>query len=195
MIEIRPATIEDAPQIAKSVNISTNGLMSTILGTRWHETLTRVVMVPDHELSYENARIAQNSHSVLGVALSCSGSTPKSDFAFRHMGSRFSLRAALLFLAASPIFRFLGSHDSTDWHLTSLSVNAESRGHGIGSALLADFMHIGTRNGASRLTIDVDMKNHRARQLYEREEFVETSRSRRAFLLGGAQVARLSRET
>ena len=55
--------------------------------------------------------------------------------------------------------------------LLRLAVEPESRGAGIGRALLNDLVALGEKNGWARLYWHTDQNNHRARKLYD--SFVE----------------------
>ncbi len=189
---VRPASRSDAGRIADGLEEASGGLLSMMLGGRWRTVLTEVVGIPGHEMSYEAARIAMVGEEPVGVAVSCAADTPPVDEVMRKAAGRSLVRLVIVSAAAAPILRFMSGHASGDWHLTALAVDASHRGEGIGSVLVNDTLQRATEHGAMALTLDVDTANDGARHLYERLGFVETARSGRAWLIGGAQVTRMN---
>ena len=189
---VRAAGPADAERIADALEEASGGLMSQLLGARWREVLIDVVVTPGHEMSIETARIAMVADEPVGVAVSCAAGTPTVDQALEQAAGRSLIRLAFFSALARPVLRFMAHHESGDWHLTALAVDESRRGEGIGSVLLADTRQRAIEHGSTAVTLDVDVANDGARRLYERLGFVETARSGRAWLPGGAQVARMS---
>lgn len=189
---VRAAEPSDAGRVADALEEASGGLMSTMLGGRWREVLVKVVLTSGHEMSIETARIAMVGDAPVGVAVSCAAGTPSVDEALEQLAGRSLPRLAFFSALARPVLRFMSRHKSGDWHLTALGVDESRRGEGIGSVLLSDTHQRAVAHGATALTLDVDTSNDGARRLYERLCFVETERSGRAWLIGGAQVARMN---
>lgn len=189
---VRPAELSDAGRIADGLEEASGGLMSMMLGGRWREVLTDVIGVPGHEMSLETARIAMVGGEPVGVAVSCGASTPSVDEVMQKAAGRSVVRLAIVSAVAAPVLGFMGCHAPGEWHLTAVAVDESQRGAGIGSVLLNDTRKRAVDHDATALTLDVDTDNDGARRLYERLGFTETARSGRAWLIGGAQVTRMS---
>lgn len=58
-----------------------------------------------------------------------------------------------------------------DFYISLVVVDKEERGKGLGKRLIGKAMEIAQQKGSSRLVLDVDTENHRARALYEKLGF------------------------
>ena len=78
------------------------------------------------------------------------------------------VRAMPFVLLAWRMFAFMQDVPDDDYYLMALAVNDGLRGHGVGSALLADTERRARAAGCRRLVLDVADDNPDARRLYER---------------------------
>lgn len=61
-------------------------------------------------------------------------------------------------------------------HITNVAVAKNSRGKGIGSALVADFVRMASEQNLAFLTLEVRVSNKQAISLYEKHGFLEVGR-------------------
>jgi len=189
-------TAGDADALAWGLGEAGDGLFRIMFGSRWFRILAAAVREPGHELSLEHTTLAVEGEAVVGVlhGLHRRDMADPDAALQRAAGLHRMLRAALVEAAGRPLFRALDAHDSGDWYLQAIAVRPPRRGAGIGSALLDAAFDRARSSGAARTTLDVDVANTRARQLYERHGFAVVATSRPALLLGGERVHRMARE-
>jgi ribosomal protein S18 acetylase RimI-like enzyme len=133
------------------------------------EIVAEAYVQPGHDLSYEHVTFAERGKARVGIV---SGYT-----AAQHRGSSAEAlkRAvdghALLKMGAAFLHAFLrrfGPGADDEFYVWALAVDEELRGQGIGSVLM-DFAEEHARaSGSTRLTLDVEAKNDKARRFYER---------------------------
>jgi len=194
---LRPARFDgaDATILAGALEMATDGAFSLLFGRRWESVLPAAALYPGHELSLEHATVAMDGEEAIGVLhgfLAGSAADP-GPVLERVAGWWPLLRSGVVTSAGRPVFRALEQRSPGDWYLQAIAVQPNRRGTGVGSRLLEGALDRARSLGAARITLDVDAANGRARSLYERHGFEVAGTSRRAWLLGGLRVQRMTR--
>ncbi len=162
--ETRPASRNDAKDLAKLIDIAGEGIPSWL----WAKSVAPGQTVLDVGMaraqrtsggfSYTNAILARNQNHVLGMALTYPIETvPEGNIAD----------------LPDPIKPFveLEALSTGTWFVNALAVYASARNRGIGSALLAEVENTARRAGYQKLSIQVYGQNTGALRLYRRLGF------------------------
>ncbi len=189
--QLRPAEPEDCPFLAWGLDEAAGGLFTTMFGARSSTILGRVMTQPGHTYSFEHATVAEVDGQVRGFCLGWPQGTHSGDGALLRAAGPRAARAAAVTLLGWPALATLDRHAPGEWYLLAIAVHPRARGTGVGHTLFADAITRARSVGCSVLTLDVDVKNTRARGLYEQLGLVVESTSARAVLLGGTRVHRM----
>ena len=189
---LRPASPADADFLAWALQEASGGLFSTLLGRRAASILATTVAQPAHDLSFEHAVVAESGRDLLGVCQGMPFGTPSSGRALARVAGLRAVRMVAVLAAGRPLFAALARHAPGEWYLQAIAVTAAARGRGVGGVLVDDAFARASRAGCATLTLDVDVANPRARQLYERHGLGVVETSPPASLLGGAHVHRMA---
>lgn len=191
-VRLRAATASDAEFLAWGLDEAAGGLFTAMFGGRAPEILATVISEPAHEFSFEHAVVAQLAGSPVGFCQGMPYGTPGGSAGLMRAAGIRSIRAGVVALLAMPVLSALGRHAPGDWYLQAIAVRPVVRGSGVGRALFADAFERAGQSGCHRLTLDVEGGNTRARALYERLGLRVQSSSRKAVLLNGVRVHRMS---
>ncbi len=192
LFELRPARPQDAEFLAWGIDEAAGGLFSKMYGSSSKAILASVVAQPGHQLSYQHAVCATVDGQLQGFYQGWPSGTPSADSELTRAAGLMAVRAAAVVLLAPLFFSGLGRHSPGEWYLQAIAVVPGARGGGVGHALLMDAIAKATAEGCNSVALDVDAANVRAQALYERMGFQVASTSRRALLLGGVRLHRMS---
>lgn len=168
MSNLRPATQQDAAELAILDDIASSGLATWI----WHDGVLsektdtameqgrKILGDPKVYWGFSNAVIGEIDNQVSGMAISYKMNMPDknpdlSDKANRVLEGSFDL------------MRFANGH----WYLDGLAVYRQNRKSGLGRELLRDAMDRGRLAGVSHISLITESTNERAQALYQSEGF------------------------
>lgn len=191
-VTLRPATPGDAEFLAWGLNEAAGGLFDSLFGRRSSTILATVVAQPVHAFSFEHAVVAEVANEPLGFCQGMPEGTPGGTAEIVAAARLRAIRAVAVAVLGWPVFAALERHQPGEWYLQAVAVRPQARGLGLGSALFRDAINRAADAGCDTLTLDVDAANEGAIALYERMGLQVTSTSRRAVLLGGVRVHRMS---
>ena len=174
-IVIRPAQpiYDEGLRFAHHVGLASEGAFRSLLGRRVNEILAKAFVTPGHDMCYEHVLFAEIDGQIVGMG---SGYTAKehsasTDDALKRAAGRSTLRMAIMFTLAAPIFRFMHTLATGDFYVEFLAVDEDQRGKGIGSRLLAALESRACETGSAQFAIDVAGRNQVAQTVYERYGF------------------------
>ena len=174
-ILIRPAepTYDEGLRFAHYVGLASEGAFRYLLGRRVNEILAKAFVTPGHDMCYEHVLFAEADGQIVGMG---SGYTSKQhsasrDDALKRAAGGSSLRMAIMFTLAAPIFRFMHTLAAGDFYVEFLAVDEGHRGKGIGSRLLSALEDRAQATGSTQFAIDVAGRNKIAQKVYERYGF------------------------
>lgn len=188
---LRPATAADAEFLAWGLDEAARGIFRLMLGDAAPRILARLMAQPDHAFSFAHAVIAESAGVRLGFCQGFPFGTPSGNAEFARAAGIHAFRAAVVAVLGWPVMTATGRHQPGEWYLQAIAVTPEGRSKGVGSALFADAFTRALAAGCSRLVLDVDARNVRARTLYVRLGLAVASTSRSAVLLGGIRTHRM----
>jgi ribosomal protein S18 acetylase RimI-like enzyme len=162
--QIRPATAQDAGDIARLFLISSDGLAAYI----WDRDRAPGVELMDHgaaryarqamAFSYENCTIVTSANRVIAMLLA------------------FEIPVAQG-VEEDPVLRpYSELEDPGSLYISGVAVDAEWRGKGIGSALLNIAENVASQQGIERLSLICLEANQAALRLYRRRGYTEINR-------------------
>lgn len=192
---IRPAapTVDEGQLFARYLNVAADGAFRALLGRNYDRVIGDAYLSPGHDLSYETAVFAERSRRIVGMA---SGYTPQqheqsSDEPLRRAAGFRMVRMAALSWLARGMKRFITTVPTGDYYLQAVAVDDQSRGSGIGSALL-DYSESRARAaGCTRIVLDVLEENEGVRRLYERRGMEVEAKSPSPLFLRNTRACRM----
>ena len=158
-LNIRKATINDAPLIAKVVAMAI-GEESAILygGENYMNVFEEIAFLEDSQYSYRNAFVAEINGNAVGAVVAYDGA------------ELYPLRKATLDVISKHTAKELQIADETDaseFYLDSLAVLPEYRGRGIGAQLILAVKDRAFNEYNKNLGLLVDFENPDAERLYQ----------------------------
>lgn len=158
-LNIRKATINDAPLIAKVVAMAI-GEESAILygGENYMNVFEEIALLEDSQYSYRNAFVAEINGNVVGAVVAYDGA------------ELYPLRKATLEIIYKHTAKKLQIADETDaseFYLDSLAVLPEYRGRGVGAQLILAVKDRAFNEYNKNLGLLVDFENPDAERLYQ----------------------------
>jgi ribosomal-protein-alanine N-acetyltransferase len=66
-------------------------------------------------------------------------------------------------------------------HISTIAVDPQWRGHGLGELILLNIIHLGYKHGAATVTLEVRVSNLVAQDLYRKYEFEQVGRRKRYY--------------
>ncbi|QRG69474.1 GNAT family N-acetyltransferase [Brevibacillus choshinensis] len=159
---IRRATPTDADFAAPLIYEAIGDIAHSLTGATEPNEVIRVMSQffaqTGNRLSYENAVIAMDKDKPVGLALFYHGSqTQRLDRPFEEHVKRVTGETPHIVKEARD----------DEFYLDTVVVSGDSRGKGIGKALLNAFEEESERRGHEKIALLVDEDNQRARKLYE----------------------------
>jgi len=171
---IRPASIDDAREIAKLIAISSDGV-ATI---EWHEQAVkeacdpldigeRTYLNPQGDYSYSNATMVENNNQVAGMLLTFG----MPDAISRNPENRPTANDENVF---AP---YIYLEEPNSWYICGVAFYPQHRGHGLGTRLTDLANEQAKENGFSSLSLVAFEQNKGAVRLYERLGYREVDRA------------------
>jgi ribosomal protein S18 acetylase RimI-like enzyme len=162
---IRPATPNDAPQVAALMILAMGHIAGIFAGSDRYEDaipfFERFLRGTDNQYSYRNTLVFEENGTILG---SVTG----------YDGARLTeLRQPVLDEVRKKDPTFLPSDETTEgeFYLDCVNVMEGYQGKGIGRLLVQAFCAWGAFSGHQRVGLIVDMENNRAKDFYEKLGF------------------------
>ena len=157
-IKIRPASVNDAPVIARAVAMAMGEEGATLLcGVEYMKVLEQIVLTEGTQYSYTNALIAMVNGEPAGAVLGYDGALLE------------PLRYATVSVIKKSFSEYSLPDDETqngEFYIDSLGVLPQFRGHGVGKRLLMAMTGKGLALGCSKVGLIVDVENPGASSLY-----------------------------
>lgn len=168
-IQIRPANLSDARELAKLIDIAGEGIPHWLWSQSANDTQspldvgeTRAART-EGGFSYTNAFVAVLDDSVVGMVLSY----PITDVPVDDPNDLPAPIAPFVALEAKSV---------GTWYINALAVQPNFRGNNIGTRLLTKAQNIGLQNGFPRISIQVFEQNTGAMRLYRGQAYEEIAR-------------------
>lgn len=178
---VRQAEEHDAPILGPLLLASAPETLPYMLGTDAAETerfLTHALGQPHGQFGYQNHFVVAENDEVLAMGTVWHKHLPK-DFdkqTLLSLQSYFDTERAVGIVArSSALSAFLPSPQSTELGLGHIVVAESHRRSGAGTMLLNHFEALAFQFGLTRLSLNVDYENQRARQFYRALGFQEES--------------------
>lgn len=163
-INIRPATVKDAPFIALVVAMAIHDevTLHKYCGEDYLSVLTSVARAESTQYSWQNAIIAECAGLAVGAVVGYDGARLKE----LRNGTFEVLRECV-----GGVPNMVDETEAGEYYLDSLAVLPEYRGKGIGACLLHAFCERAFSEGAERVGLIVDIDNPNAEKLYVAQGF------------------------
>jgi ribosomal protein S18 acetylase RimI-like enzyme len=169
-LRLRPATKNDATELAQLIDIAGEGFGSFLWsqaagpGETPLDVGRRRALREDGGFSYRNATVAQTENKIAALLLGYRLADP---YEIGDIGGLPPMVRPLLELEAEA---------PGSWYVNALAVFPEFRGGGIGTMLLARAEEFARDTGAPRLSIIVADQNKGAKRLYQRTGYRTVAR-------------------
>jgi len=179
---------EYAAHFARLAQIASDQFFTHIFGSRADAVLESMFRQRDNDLSHaytsfllEDGRIAGMLHAY-SAADARRYATRSNWLYLRYAALQIPRFLAIGFLLRD-ILDFLGSNlDDGDFYVAMLAIYPSYRGLGHSKTLLNQAERLAAARGCSRLTLDVDERNHIALAAYQRTGFKQIAQSKRVKL-------------
>jgi len=187
--------IDEGLTFARYLDEAAEGFFRILLGRRAPEVIAHAYVRPNNEYSHENVLFAERAGQTAGMALGFTAAKRRGFPAnpLRQAEGYPTLRAELIGLLAHPMLRILETVPDGDFYLLSLAVDEDSRGLGVGSALLDAMEGRARATGSRRFSLDVAVKNDGAQRLYARRGLTIESRWPKRLNLGSFGLYRMAK--
>lgn len=165
-IVIRAATPQDAPDLARLIEIAGAGIPTWIWsgmaapGESARDVGARRAAREEGAFSYRNAIVAVHGGAVVGMILA---------YRLEHV-SEEEINDAPEILR--PLLELEAEVPDT-WYVNAFAIDAAYRGYGLGSRLMDASLDAGKREGCSRASVQYFSENARAGAFYQRHGFRE----------------------
>jgi ribosomal protein S18 acetylase RimI-like enzyme len=136
------------------------------------QILEKLVRLGENNLGHEHIYVVTQDERVIGILLYFEGDNHHKmgelKFLYKNLNLMDAIRFFLIDLKDSLILSYL---KKSDFYLSSLAVDEEFRGEGVGSIILDQAINMARQRGCERVVLDVALDNSGARRLYERTGF------------------------
>lgn len=177
-IQVRPATPDpgDAAAFATLADMASHGIIASLLGPTWHDTLGR--MFHDEATLYHHRQVwfSEEDGAIGGMMTGFTGeqrdaAAGATDRYFAHpsMANDHAWLRAVSRL--EPIQRQIDTVPPAAWYIQFLAVSPERRGRGHGRVLLDHAIRFAREHAASTVELDVEAGNDAALATYGRAGF------------------------
>lgn len=163
-------TFDEGLVFARYLDEAAEGFHRFLLGRRAAEIVAAAYTQPDNNYSFQNALFAERDQRIVGMATGFTAEQQRgfSEEPLKRAAGFPALRMRTVRVLFAPLFRVLKTLAEGDFYVLAVAVDGEARGAGIGSALMDALEERARTAGATRLSLDVSVKNEGARRLYER---------------------------
>jgi ribosomal protein S18 acetylase RimI-like enzyme len=177
IVQLRDATLDDAPFIARVVLAGIDMLdIDAVLPDEQRaifEHLIEICRMDDTLYSYRNTRIAETDGIPVGALVAYDGA--------RYAGMREKTFGLVKQTSGMDLSRNAMETGPGEFYLDSMTVLSGYRGVGIGKLLVRDRMEFAFNNGFQKVTLLVDKDKPRLQEYYQSEGF---SFSKEMFVFG-----------
>jgi len=163
-------TFDEGLACGRYLDEAAEGFYTFMLGRRAAHILATAYVQPNHSYSFQNVTFAERDRQIVGMALGFTAEQRLrfSDRPLKEAAGYPALRVMAVRIFLAPLFRILETIADGDFYLLAIAIDEESRGKGVGSALMDSAEERARASHAARLSLDVSAKNRGAYRLYER---------------------------
>lgn len=163
VLQIRQATVQDAPQIAPLIYDAIGEIANQLTNQSTFEGaisgIQTLIEQTNNRHTYLNTYVAEEHGQLLGVVVLYDGAT----------GNKLDAEHARAYKIDIDVE---AHHD--EYYIDTVCVHSSARGQGIGTKLLQFAEEKARTLGYSKLSLNVELEKVKARKLYERMGFVVT---------------------
>jgi len=171
-------TFDEGRIFARYLDTAAEGFFRFMLGRRSIEALSAVYVQPGHDLSFENVTFAESDEVIVGMVSGYTAEQHRNSSMqpLKRAAGSWNARFWGVSVLFAPFLRIIDSIDDDDFYLQAIAVDEETRGAGVGRALMDSIEDQAAATKSARLVLDVSAENTGARRFYERRGFVDDSR-------------------
>ncbi|MCF7932568.1 MAG: GNAT family N-acetyltransferase [Acholeplasmataceae bacterium] len=164
---------DSALSVASLIYDTEEDLFRFLFGPRTKalKRLSRLILMRNHAFSYERIKVLEKGDDIVGILIESNPRKQTDDNEAFMKGFGVLGLIGLLFKMIL-LFPLLNESGIKGRYIQNVSVSKTHRGMGLGSKLLDDAIRRAKEDQVQTLTLDVNIKNERARALYERKGFV-----------------------
>lgn len=184
-MNLRPAeaTTDDAQHFIRLAQMAGDEIFTALLGNRAASALGAMFLREDNDFSFRHTTLLSDDGAISGM-LHAYAAGEANDARTTRLLLRFAgwqlPRLLAVGFALSAIFDFLGSHlDDDDFYIAFLAVEPAHRKRGLSQILLDHAQKLARERRCTRLTLDVDERNHIAISAYHKAGFVQVAASKK----------------
>ena len=177
------ATIDDSRHFSRLTQMAGDDVFTELLGNRAETVLEALLLREDNEFSFRHTTLLLDGAAIAGMlhahAAREANDSRLTRLLLRYAGWQLPRLLAVGFIL-STIFDFLGSHlDDDDFYIAFLAVEPAFRKRGLSQILLDHAQKLARERRCTRLTLDVDDRNHVAISAYHKAGFVQIAASKK----------------
>lgn len=199
LIAARP-TADHATHFARLAQIASDDMFTHFFGSRARAALESMFLARENDNSHAHTTFLLEAEEVAGMLQAYPAALARQHEArtlwlyLRYAAWQLP-RALVVGFMLRDILDFLGGNlDDEDFYIAFLAVYPPYRGRGHSKTLLKEAERLATLHGCSRLSLDVDERNHIARAAYQRFGFATVAHSKEVKIEGERhRVLRLSK--
>ena len=182
------ATTTDARHFIRLAQIASDDLFTDLLGNQADTALGVMFLREDNDFSHQHTTLLSDGSAIAGMLHSYAAREAKvsrtTRLLLRYAGWQLP-RLLVVGFVFSAVFDFLGSHlEEDDYYIAFLAVEPAFRKRGLSQILLKHAQRRALERRCTRLTLDVDDRNHIAIGAYHKAGFVQVAASKK-IRLGG----------
>lgn len=172
-----------AQHFIRLAQMAGDDIFTTLLGNRAAPALEAMFLREDNDFSFRHTTLLSDGAAIAGMLHGCSAreaNDKRTSWLFlRHAGWQLP-RLLAIGLMLGPILDFVGSNlDDDDFYISFLAIDPAYRGRGLSQILLEHARRLTLESRCTRLTLDVDERNHIAIGAYHKAGFVRVAASKR----------------
>jgi ribosomal protein S18 acetylase RimI-like enzyme len=163
-------TFDEGLVFARYLDEAAEGFIRFMLGRQAASIVAEAYAQPDNDYSFQNVIFAERNQLIVGMAAGFTGEQHRrfSDRPLKQAAGYPASRMFAVGILCAPLLRILTTIANGDFYLLAIAIDEEMRGEGVGSAFMDRMEERARAGGATRLSLDVAVKNEGARRLYER---------------------------
>lgn len=179
------ATLDHAEHFARLAQIASDEFFTELLGHRGQVALQSMFLRAENDFSHTHCTFLQAGDSFAGMihaycAEQAAANASRSTWLIMRFAGWQILRCLVVGYALRDMLDFLGADlASGDFYIAMVALYPPCRGRGHSKTLLERAREHAIEQGCSRLTLDVDERNHIAIAAYQRAGFTKIAESKK----------------
>lgn len=179
------ATLDHAEHFARLAQIASDEFFTELLGNRGQVALRSMFLRAENDFSHTHCAFLQAGDSVAGMihaysAEQAAANAQRSTWLIMRYAGWQILRCLVVGYALRNILEFLGADlASGDFYIAMVALYPPYRGRGHSKTLIERTRELAIGQGCSRLSLDVDERNHIAIAAYQRTGFTKIAESKK----------------